>query len=357
MSIIFISILYRLIMTALVISVIVFLFRKMGKNRESNEVSDNNWYLHISLSREDILSQIFFILSLVFLFFTLLSINRDLWLGVDWYWAIGFVSVIGMYIAYRFRLPLVLISSLFGFIAWWVAKSITLTAEDGIKTMTVFVGLAFIFVIFYLLGKWSFGIVKYRRFYFVYMVLSFMYLAGSFFIFSTEKGLRFFESMTDGVYFIHSWQMIVILALFLSISIVLTIQTYRMRFASEYELVSLLGFMTFLILVLMLPQQDMFIGYSDLTVAGVFWLVFFNVFIFIILLSIIFLGYRQREIWMINFGAKSVFILIIIKYFDWFFEFMDKSLFFIIAGILMLALGRSMEKGRKYIITNVKNKL
>ena len=47
-------------------------------------------------------------------------------------------------------------------------------------------------------------------------------------------------------------------------------------------------------------------------------------------------------------------MLVIIKYFDWFFEFIDKSIFFLGAGELMLALGWSMEKGRKYIITNVK---
>jgi len=66
------------------------------------------------------------------------------------------------------------------------------------------------------------------------------------------------------------------------------------------------------------------------------------------------LGYLKRENWLINLGAFFIFILIFVKYFDWFFAFLDKSIFFISAGILLFVVGWFMEKGRRYLLSTIK---
>jgi uncharacterized membrane protein len=42
-----------------------------------------------------------------------------------------------------------------------------------------------------------------------------------------------------------------------------------------------------------------------------------------------------------------------VKYFDWFFKFMDKSVFFIVAGIMLFAIGWAMERGRRYLAQTI----
>ena len=65
------------------------------------------------------------------------------------------------------------------------------------------------------------------------------------------------------------------------------------------------------------------------------------------------MGYVKKEKWLINLGAAFLFMLIIVKYFDWFFTFLDKSIFFIGAGILLFIVGWLMEKGRRNILQNI----
>jgi len=45
--------------------------------------------------------------------------------------------------------------------------------------------------------------------------------------------------------------------------------------------------------------------------------------------------------------------LIFVKYFDWFFTFLDKSVFFISAGVLLFVVGWLMEKGRRYMLAEI----
>jgi uncharacterized membrane protein len=79
----------------------------------------------------------------------------------------------------------------------------------------------------------------------------------------------------------------------------------------------------------------------------------YNIAIFLELFGLIYLGYMRGETWLINFGALFLFLLIIAKYFDWFFTFLDKSIFFIGAGILFFVVGWIMERGRRYMISNI----
>jgi len=94
-----------------------------------------------------------------------------------------------------------------------------------------------------------------------------------------------------------------------------------------------------------------------LTSTGFVWAIVFNVLSFISLLSLILLGYRYRSIWLINTGTALLFLLIIIKYFDWFFSYLNKTVFFMISGLILLAVGYAMEKGRIYLLQKITKRI
>lgn len=71
----------------------------------------------------------------------------------------------------------------------------------------------------------------------------------------------------------------------------------------------------------------------------------------------IFKGFYYQNNALINIGAFFMFIFIFFKYFDWFYSFMDKSIFFLIAGAMLFILGFFMEKGRRYMLSNIKKEI
>ena len=104
-------------------------------------------------------------------------------------------------------------------------------------------------------------------------------------------------------------------------------------------------------------KQIIFIGSRsrELSASGVLWAIILNVLLFGEIMGVILAGYGRKEKWLINLGVFFLFIFILVKYFDWFFDFLDKSVFFIGAGILLFAVGWFMEKGRRYMLAEMKN--
>jgi uncharacterized membrane protein len=86
---------------------------------------------------------------------------------------------------------------------------------------------------------------------------------------------------------------------------------------------------------------------------NIIWAVLFNLLVLIELLGLVLTGYLNQQLWRINLGVFLLFILMIVKYMDWFFTFLDKSLFFISAGLLFLVVGWLMERGRRYLIASI----
>lgn len=71
------------------------------------------------------------------------------------------------------------------------------------------------------------------------------------------------------------------------------------------------------------------------------------------IIGIILSGYRRRAPWRINLGAVLIMVFIIVKYTDWFFDFLDKSVFFISAGILLLIIGWIMDRSRRALLSAI----
>lgn len=352
-----------LIWLILIIGIIFFIAHFIWGRRKTEGIKEKDWYSQLFLSKEDTVSQFFFLFSVFFLGVTLLAFNKDLGELLSWRTILLLVSVIGVVSAYYFKVIYTLTASLIGLTVWWSAQAIEWTQGKDIKDAALFAGLLFIAIIFYLLGRAHEKEMKFKRVSMVYSILGLIPITGALFFLSTKSGIRTLEDITEGVSFFSSWEITLSLFVFLIFLIGILIYTLSKNLVFKSEAV-VIGFLVVLICIIaLLPEQTMFLqqrGYygvyrgAKLSSSGILWAVFFNILIFLESVGIIFLGYLKRENWLINLGVFLIFALIFVKYFDWFFTFLDKSIFFIGAGILLFVIGWFMEKGRRYLLATIK---
>ncbi|MDP2926730.1 MAG: hypothetical protein Q8N65_01160 [bacterium] len=359
---IFFSILSLLFWPIVIIGLIIFFARRRKKGM--HPVNDKEWYLQLALSKEDAVSQFFLLLTVFFLGVTLLAFNRDLGDPFSWRTILFVTSALGLVSAYYLKTLYSLAFGLIGMTAWWGAQAAEWIQGKDIKTSAIFAGLAFVALLFYSLGHFHEREIKWKRFALVYLVLGIISITGVLFFFSSKPGLSVLGDMTKGASFFGSWQITLSLFIFLAALAGVAFYTMAKKLVSPFEFLAVLLLTLLFGTMALLPQQSLFLqagssynfysGGQELSRSGVLWALIFNFVVFFELLGLIFSGYLRRETWLINLGALFLFLLIIVKYFDWFFTFLDKSIFFIGAGILLFVVGWFMERGRKYMISNIK---
>ncbi|MFA4872065.1 MAG: hypothetical protein WC610_03360 [Patescibacteria group bacterium] len=303
-------------------------------------------------------------MAVFFLGVTLLAFNRDLGDPFSWRTILFITSTLGLVSAYYFKALYSLAFGLIGITTWWGAQAAEWIQGKDIRTSAILTGLAFVALLFYSLGHFHEREMKWKRFALVYLVLGIISITGVLFFLSTKPGLSVLGDMTKGVLFFGSWQITLSLLIFLAALVGVALYTMAKKLASPFEFLAVLLLTLLFGIIALLPQQSMFLqaggsynfysGGQELSSSGILWALIFNFVVFFELLGLIFSGYLRRETWLINLGALFLFLLIIVKYFDWFFTFFDKSIFFIGAGILLFAVGWFMERGRRYIISDIK---
>lgn len=336
---IFFNILPLLIWPAVIIGLIVFFARRQKKKSHPART----------------ISQFFLFLSVLFLGVTLLAFNRDF--GEPWSWRtiLLLTSAAGLASAYYFKVIYTLGFSLIGIVSWWGAQIFEWSQGKNIKTSAIFAGLAFVMLLFYVLGRLHEKEFKFKHFARLYLILGIMAMTGILFFLSTKPGLAGLEEMTKGTALLGSWQIVLSLLLLAGFLIGATTYTASQKLISSLEILAVALHALLFMVIALLPPQALFIRTpGELSSIGILWAVIFNLVIFFELLGLIFSGYLRREGWLINLGALFLFLLIIVKYFDWFFTFLDKSIFFIGAGLLLFVVGWLMERGRRYMISNIK---
>src|SRR5439155_12675044 len=78
--------------------------------------------------------------------------------------------------------------------------------------------------------------------------------------------------------------------------------------------------------------------------------ILFNVLLFALTVGTAAVGYWNREPAWINCGTVFFALLVIVRYFDWFWTLMPRSLFFIGGGLLLLLGGLALERTRRRLI-------
>jgi hypothetical protein len=353
--------LFGLIGVVVIIVFVVFLVRR---RRKEHPLGDKNWYLNLALSKEDAVSQLFILLSFFFLGVTLLELNRDFGGPLSWRTILFITSAAGVIGAYYLKTVYTLAFSLLGLISWWVAQAFHWIGNKNFKTSSVFAGLAMFALLLYSLGHLHEKKMKFKRFALVYLILGMAVVVGLLFFLSTKGGIRSLGAMTEGAPFFGSWQLTLSLLAFLVSVIGTTIYGVTQKLISPSELAAVFALTILLGMTAFLPKQTTFVqgdiyfylGGGQLSVAGFLWALVYNLAVFLTLLGIILSGYLRRETWLINLGALFLFLLIVVKYFDWFSNSLDKSVFFIGAGFILFVVGWAMEKGRRLMLANIKTK-
>lgn len=311
------------------------------------------------LSKEDAVSQSLFLLAVFFLGTTFFALNRDFGLFLPWQVILLLAIIPAIFLSYYFKLIFVLIFGLVGFCVWWAA-AYSQWSSVGIGDSALFAGLFILAILYYCLGaiheSWS----RYKRFALVHMILGVFLSIGLLFLFSSKPGLEVLEDALSGEFFWASWKVTVSLFVFM-ISLIASILYAVKNKAMGNEAVAAIALVLLFGMIAFAPHQQFFVvesSYSlygrSLSSVGIFWAVILNMALFGQILGLIFLGYYKKTEWMINMGAVFMVGLVIVKYFDWFFTFLDKSVFFIGAGILLFGLGWLMERSRRRMISEIR---
>ncbi len=79
-----------------------------------------------------------------------------------------------------------------------------------------------------------------------------------------------------------------------------------------------------------------------------------NLVFFGFIVSLIVIGYRGGYPLLVNFGVFFFVIDFLTRYFDWFWDLLPRSLFFIVGGLLLLVGGIYLEKSRKQWVLKAK---
>lgn len=349
-----------LFLPVLVIALVVFIIflRRRGKSHQA--ASGSGRYLQFAFSKEDATSQFFILLSFFFLGVTLLALNRDFGAPLSWRTILLVTSLAGLFGSYYLKTIYTLAFSLMGLFIWWSAQAVHWIGDLRVKSSAVLAGLAFLSLLLYLAGHLHHKQDRFKRFALVYIVFGIIGMSAILFFFSTKIGVGLLGEMTRGSSFVNSWQLALSLFIFFASLLGGTVYAISQKLLPPLEVVGILALSVLFLVTALVPQQTMFVNSGDyyygstITATGAMWVIIYNFAVFFQLLGIILSGYVRRETWLVNLGALFLFLLIIVKYFDWFFTFLDKSIFFIGAGLLLFVVGWFMEKGRRYMISNIK---
>lgn len=72
--------------------------------------------------------------------------------------------------------------------------------------------------------------------------------------------------------------------------------------------------------------------------------------------AMIIVGYRREDFWLINAGMSAFALLVLIRYCDFFWELLPRSMFFMVGGAMLVGGGILLERKRRELRTRFANK-
>lgn len=345
----------------IVVLIAALIARRFWKRHSSGPHRRNRFAFFFSA--EDAVSQAFLLLSVFFLGITLLAFNREAGDPFSWRTVLLMASIAAIAIAYSLKAVSLLGFGLVGVAAWWSTQAVHWISGNEARYASLIAGIFFIALIYYVLGRMHGGSPAFKRYGVFYSLIGILTVTAFLFFFSTKPGLEALEEMTEGHASLASPQIVFSLCALAAALIALLIGAMLMKVISPGEAIAIVLLGLLFGEIALLPQQNCFINPgrfpsvfspgNRLSGTGIAWAVTFNVLVFLELLGLLFSGYARKEKWLINLGAMFLFLLALVKYCDWFFTSLDKSIFFIGSGVLLLAVGWFMERGRRRLLSGI----
>ena len=251
-----------------------------------------------------------------------------------------------VYLSYRQRLKVPLFISILS-MAFWLSHYLGIHLVN-IKTRCYSMNVALLYAnmfisygfILYSLGMSRLRNMNIRGFFIFYKLIAII------FILISNYSLTFAHYYEAQVYKICS-PVIVIYIFYLSSIIILSrYAKNKIREESNKEA---------RIILLFLIIQSIFMHFGFL--GGTAISIFYNVILFAEIIVFMYLGYLLREESIFRLTLYIFALNILTRYFDTFWKILPRSIFFIIGGLILLIGGVYMEKKRKVIEQNMKNKI
>lgn len=133
----------------------------------------------------------------------------------------------------------------------------------------------------------------------------------------------------------------------------------------------MLGFVAFSIIAIVLSVINWFFNRSERTsliegpvgiglvaIALIFvyfpsttriYVLIFNLILAGMIFLLLYAGYQREDMKLVNMGMFWLSVFIVVKYFDWFWGLLPRSLFFIVGGLVLVLGGIALEKKRRQI--------
>lgn len=348
-----------LVVIGLILAGVVWLIVHFVRGRKAT-ASAAPAHLRLALSSEDAISQLLILLALSFGMLGLFAFDRELSYPVSWQTLFLVVVIAAGGVGYKMKLLYPICSAAIGTMVWFGAQGGEWVSKAQVQALPVVTGIGLLGVFWYCVGASLDVLPKFRRFATGLFILGLIVVAGLFFFLSSNSGLEVVQDLARGGAWYSSFGIGLSLLVITLLAIGSAVFAYSSKAISNTELVGVVLASLFLLLLIFVPSNGVFFensGYYNTPAAlsglGIGLAIVYNIAIFGLLVGTILSGYARKESWRINLGAVLMFLLILVKYFDWFFTFLDKSVFFLGAGLILFLVGYGMERARKMMLASM----
>ncbi|MBI5231591.1 MAG: hypothetical protein HY876_05450 [Coriobacteriales bacterium] len=345
---------------AITIFIIVYVVRSVIRlRRHVDPGQDPNWDVHAFVSLDDLLSQLLVAVGVTLGVVSLILLSRRLGIPVraDHFLLLGVMAAFAL--SWIMRAPALLVLGALGTYGWAARAAWQWVWPAKAGGVAVPLGIALVALSLMAAGRLLEGTGRGRRFGFFAWLFGLLGLLSFLFWASSLEGVAQLGELRQGSPFVSSVPLAILVGIELAVPAGLLAWALFRRSISLAEGVGLGAIWLVLLALAIRPPiktaagaGDIFFGGGTpkLTAEGMAWAVTFNVVLLAGLLGLVFLGYLRRENWLVNFSAVLLFVFVLVKYFDWLFTFLDRSVAFIVSGLLFLGVGALMERGRRYVI-------
>lgn len=79
------------------------------------------------------------------------------------------------------------------------------------------------------------------------------------------------------------------------------------------------------------------------------YVILFNLILAGLILTLLFIGYQREDMRLVNIAMVYLSILVIVRYFDFFWKLLPRSIFFMVGGLILVMGGVALEKKRRQL--------
>lgn len=229
----------------------------------------------------------------------------------------------------------------------WMGISVALTFKEFDGPQYVFLSLSLLGLMIYILGSLQVLTKKFAQMILPYKLVGLLAFLMSFYILSFKlfaDGLVYFrQSINYPVFFLVSYAIITLSAGAASIVSLVKAKQNRELLKEGLFVLALVIILSILTFVMPFLTVEVFL-------AAV------NLLLFAAIVALIIIGYSNRDLVLINMGLLFFVLDVIARYFDFFWDMLPKSVFFMVGGLLLLIGGSLLERNRRKIVREMRVK-